>query len=72
MMGPEQGICEICCKPGQRQQSITDPMSPSLKILCKEHRREFKCGNPCIICGQTPTYETAPRAFYCHNCAPSY
>jgi hypothetical protein len=40
LRGPERGKCEICGKEGTREQSIVDPCSPALKMLCKEHHQQ--------------------------------
>lgn len=40
IVGPDKGPCEVCQRPGWRQQSIVDPGSPGLRIYCKNHHRQ--------------------------------
>lgn len=61
------GPCEICGQPGKKQTSIVDPFSPALKILCKEHWKEYKYGNECIECKAVPTYQVTYGIFYCRQ-----
>lgn len=68
LFGPEIGPCEVCGEQGKKQQSIVDPGSPSLKILCPNHWKQFTCGNKCSYCGATPTYHPSLSIFLCKDC----
>jgi hypothetical protein len=68
LFGPEQGSCEVCGQPGKKQQSLVDPCSPSLKILCSAHWKQFVCGNACSFCGKIPTYNAGLNVFWCQQC----
>jgi len=62
MVGPEKGNCETCMRPGTRQTSIVDPLSPALKIYCKKHHDEYQeyvktpyLPQLCAVCDAIPT-----------------
>jgi len=42
---PTRGPCHRCGKPGTKQLSIVDPLSPSLEILCPEHHEAYRNEN---------------------------
>jgi len=37
--GTQSGACDICGAPGWKQTSLTDPFSPTLLYLCREHHK---------------------------------
>jgi hypothetical protein len=65
IFGTEKGPCQTCGKPGWKQTSIVDPLSPSLKIFCKLHHKIHddktkRTWNKCYYCDKYKNTEVIP------------
>jgi len=56
LVGPPKGPCEKCGILGYQQQSIVDPLSPGLKMLCQKHHDEHDMRYTCSVCGAKTKY----------------